>query len=422
MSTSTHGGKSIRDSLRGLALTAKSIAENYMGPDRTARAAVQNLETKRGIISGDDMMAAILAGTTDLDNRAAGSEHKILKAFVDQNRQRLSSDARAKWRVYEDYVQAAKSRGRSGIRQADMAQMIHDMKETDRPRHQETHLHYRDLVGGATHPERGTVCIPSGEIPAPAAAAGQISFTVSGTPGTSLVRIDPNGSPAVTINERPLAHGESAVLADGGRIKVSPDGKRIEISTRDGYQRVIIIKGKGQDAYLEDSAANSTSNPYQPPVPETNPAQTLQDLWDQTLQMQEPNVSGNTSIQQVSKSRKLRLLLQLALMSGNMDLAMLLLGSLETQQANSVAAGLMTQIRNLQEQRQSIANQMGNKEIKPNELQKLNVQAGDIGTEISLLQTFLQDVMSQKNEAQAMTSNFLKSKHDTAMGIIRNMG
>jgi hypothetical protein len=55
-------------------------------------------------------------------------------------------------------------------------------------------------------------------------------------------------------------------------------------------------------------------------------------------------------------------------------------------------------------------------------LNKLNTKASGVGTEISMLQTFLQDVMSQKNEAQSMTSNFMKAKHDTGMAIIRNIG
>jgi hypothetical protein len=53
--------------------------------------------------------------------------------------------------------------------------------------------------------------------------------------------------------------------------------------------------------------------------------------------------------------------------------------------------------------------------------QSVNAQVGDINTEMTMLQTFLQDVTERKNEAQQMASNFQKSRHDTALGIIRNM-
>lgn len=50
----------------------------------------------------------------------------------------------------------------------------------------------------------------------------------------------------------------------------------------------------------------------------------------------------------------------------------------------------------------------------------LNLQASNIATDISLLQTFLQEVSSEKQEAQTFASNFIKNRHETAMGILRN--
>lgn len=152
--------------------------------------------------------------------------------------------------------------------------------------------------------------------------------------------------------------------------------------------------------------------------PALMPSETIQDLWQATLQ--QPDTFGQS---RDAKTRKLQLLLQLALASGNIDLAMLLMSGLETRQCNEVAAGLMNQIQDLQSQRKAYAEEMGKlgKNGDPSKFQEFNIKAGDIGTEISLLQTFLQDVMAQKNESQAMASNFLKAKHETSMGIIRNM-
>lgn len=156
------------------------------------------------------------------------------------------------------------------------------------------------------------------------------------------------------------------------------------------------------------------------------PPDQIQQMWNQVLtdSINRSSLQNGLNATQGSdrRSKKLQLLLQLALNSGNMDLAMLLLSGLETSSANQVASGLVSQIQNLQNQRKGIADQIGKLgKDDVNQVQKLNMQAGDIGTEISLLQTFLQDVMSQKSEAQSMASNFLKSRHDTAMGIIRNM-
>jgi hypothetical protein len=164
-------------------------------------------------------------------------------------------------------------------------------------------------------------------------------------------------------------------------------------------------------------------------APGTSPAlippDQIQQMWDTTnsstsLMIQDQFLANSAD---AKKAKKQQLLLQLALSSGNMDMAMLLISSLETRQANQIAGGLAQQIQKLQDQRSQIAEQMGQLgNDKQSDLSKLNTQASGIGTEISMLQTFLQDVMSQKNEAQTMASNFLKSRHDTAMGILHNMG
>ncbi len=59
---------------------------------------------------------------------------------------------------------------------------------------------------------------------------------------------------------------------------------------------------------------------------------------------------------------------------------------------------------------------------KASQLQGLANQAESIGTEINLLQTFLQDTMSSKRNTQEFASNWIRSSHETARSIIQNIG
>jgi seryl-tRNA synthetase len=85
----------------------------------------------------------------------------------------------------------------------------------------------------------------------------------------------------------------------------------------------------------------------------------------------------------------------------------------------------MQRMQQLQEQRRGLSSQMaatGDQAKDAQNAQSVNAKMADIGTEMNLLQTLLQDIQSRKNESQQMASNLLKSRHDTGMGIIRNMG
>lgn len=159
------------------------------------------------------------------------------------------------------------------------------------------------------------------------------------------------------------------------------------------------------------------------------PADEIQQMWNQVLADSSRQIMKQTvdqsRHQEESKTKKLELLLRLALNSGDMDTAMLLFSGLESRQANEVSAGLMKRMQQLQDQRKSLVKQMaptGDQSKDAQNSQKVQADMSDIGTEMSLLQTFLQDIQSRKNEAQQMASNFIKSRHDTGMGIIRNMG
>ena len=107
-------------------MTAEMHKAGYQ--DQTAGKAIEDLRTKGSPISGDDMQKAIVDATSDLDSQAAGREYNDLKEFVDQNKGRLSPDAKAKWGVYDKAVQEAKGKGQTGIAKADYSKMVQDMK------------------------------------------------------------------------------------------------------------------------------------------------------------------------------------------------------------------------------------------------------------------------------------------------------
>jgi len=160
------------------------------------------------------------------------------------------------------------------------------------------------------------------------------------------------------------------------------------------------------------------------------PPEEIQSLWNQVVQQSSRQVQKQTSDQQtqsvLEKTKKLELLLTLALNSGDMDLAMLLFSSLESKQANDISKTLLTRMHDLQDQKRQYADNLAGLDAKkPEDMKKandLNLKITDVGTEIGMLQTFLQEATSQKSEAQQMASNFLKGRHEVGMAIARNIG
>lgn len=223
------------------------------------------------------------------------------------------------------------------------------------------------------------------------------------------------------------------------RVAITPepdDGLRIEEREIEppasevaygGYLR--IIEGRGT-VCVPLAASGDIPGPFSHMEGDgTVPAEEIQRLWNQVLA--ESNKQTTRQIGEQArrcgqdKAKKLERLLRLALHSGNIDMAVLLLTGLESQQANEVAAGLMRRMHELQAERRNLtasASKSGDAAQDAQKAQEVNARVGDINTEMNLLQTFLQDVQSHKNETQQMASNYLKSRHDTGMGIIRNMG
>lgn len=270
--------------------------------------------------------------------------------------------------------------------------------------------------------------------------------------------VDPNryrcessaGHPAEVAAEDPKAPNPALVLNDG-------------MIAYEGYARIIDGRGticiplavSGEVGSPRDSVTSprSTTTAISGPVaPATNlvigdprfedyfglsqglnyelvPEEEIRQLWDQVVQESNKQVTRqlNQEIRRDGreKSEKLEMLLMIAINSGNIDLAMLLISGLETREVNKIAGNLMGRMQELQQQRRQMSGEMGKLGQTPEDqkkIQQLNLQIGDIGTEMQMLQIFLQDLMSQKQETQQMASNYIKSRHDTAMGILRNSG
>ena len=107
--------------------------------DAGAGAAIEKLHTQPKPVSGQNMQDAIINATKDFDNQAAGKEYGDLKKYVGQNWNKLSPDAKAKWRVYEREVCHQRSHGRTGIPSGAYNNMIGRMKRTG----------YQDASAGA---------------------------------------------------------------------------------------------------------------------------------------------------------------------------------------------------------------------------------------------------------------------------------
>ncbi|MFZ5438506.1 MAG: hypothetical protein ACOZQL_00790 [Myxococcota bacterium] len=105
-------------------------------PDAGATAAVNELlknNTKPGSISGKEMTEAIIKGTADLDNQAAGKEFAAFKKMVNEHPELLSPEAKKAFAVYEQHARAAQARGQTGLPMGEYAQMQREMRAVSGP-------------------------------------------------------------------------------------------------------------------------------------------------------------------------------------------------------------------------------------------------------------------------------------------------
>jgi hypothetical protein len=101
--------------------------------DDSASAAVEELNQKKGPISGEDMQKAIEKGAGDADGQAAGKEYEQFAAWAKQNPDKLSPEAKDVLGIYQQYASAAKAQGQTGISQGDWNKMMGEMKTAASP-------------------------------------------------------------------------------------------------------------------------------------------------------------------------------------------------------------------------------------------------------------------------------------------------
>jgi len=96
--------------------------------DASATKAVEELKTKSGRISGNELTDAIAKGTQDLDNQSAGKEFAEFQKFAKENGAKLSPEAKEVMGIYEKYAKATQAKGQTGIPQAEYSKMLAEMR------------------------------------------------------------------------------------------------------------------------------------------------------------------------------------------------------------------------------------------------------------------------------------------------------
>ena len=94
--------------------------------DASAGKAIEQLQSKPGMIDSNAMINAITQGVSDLDGQAAGNEFADFYRFAVQNWNRMTPDAQAAFGAYASHAQNAWLNGQSGIH--NFGGVVADMK------------------------------------------------------------------------------------------------------------------------------------------------------------------------------------------------------------------------------------------------------------------------------------------------------
>jgi DNA gyrase inhibitor GyrI len=96
-------------------------------------AAIQQLDSQKGNVSGQAMMNTIVNGAKDHDNQAAGLEFAELQKWVGNNQARLSPEAKQVFAAYEKAARASLAQGKTGIADADFKKLTAEMQKLATP-------------------------------------------------------------------------------------------------------------------------------------------------------------------------------------------------------------------------------------------------------------------------------------------------
>ncbi|GEM_PF-1866035 len=298
---------------------------------------------------------------------------------------------------------------------------------------------------------------------------GETGLTVTGLGGTSQIKFSKDGT--ATINGKTMQPGAMEYLADGGVAHLSEDGKTLTIKTREGYtitQRAlndggghididvkspangvatdgrmpggllgqtfdadkIARNGKGQQG---EGAIAGTGKDYEVAGGVFGGARVARPQAqgsDFFIQESTRQISMQQTAESETKMKKLQALLMMLLQTGNIDMAMLVIAQLETNQAREMISDLTQQLQKAQDSRRGLTKKLG--ELQGQEKQEgetgpqseiadTQAQIQDNNDSIQMLTTLIKDIADQKNRTVEFASNFLNSEHQTTMSIVRGM-
>ncbi len=137
------------------------------------------------------------------------------------------------------------------------------------------------------------------------------------------------------------------------------------------------------------------------------------------LQGNQQNIDSN------SKTDQLIHRMLMALQSGNIDMAMLIFSSLETNQSHQITQLLGQKLLDAQNQRRQLTSQLagtqGQNNSNSGQMTQLQSNMQEVNDSIQMLTTFIKDIQDQKNRTVEFANNFLNSEHQTTMSIVRGM-
>lgn len=279
-----------------------------------------------------------------------------------------------------------------------------------------------------------------------ATVVGETGLTLGSGNQQSFITVSSRPTGQVMINGVAVPPGSHVMLPDGSSLEVSPDGKTVTIhSPHEGYTITQKIVKEGADGELEvrvQSGANGVASDGQMPgglLGETfdadKLAKTSTDKNGAGALKYSPNyyevpngLFGKAEVvkllDQEREQDRLFQLMMTALASGNVTMAMMIYAHLETKTANQLTKTLVGKLQSLQAQKKELITKIQNApngEEGTKQLQALNQEVGTVNDDISMLQSFMKEVVQNKNQAVEFASNFTSAEHQTTMSVIRSM-
>ncbi len=122
------------------------------------------------------------------------------------------------------------------------------------------------------------------------------------------------------------------------------------------------------------------------------------------------------------KADRLLQLIEFAVKSGNIEMAMLLFSGSESRAANEMARTVVEKMQELREARRAVSAEMAQMpagEKGSRAIAQLQQRIQDIDTDMGVYQSIVKDVMQQKESAVELASTVMTMSHNTAMSVLR---